>query len=158
MQLHLHCTCTWLARALAHAHAHAQHYNIEQRSTCRIVAKGNMPPRVQSTCTTNNPRWWTPCTIHQTPARPNNRRCDERPVREHHEKQRTWMGPGELQNCRTCSPAARAIESHRTCISGNISGNNVRVHRQLGLVIWAITSRNDERDLPRRHLFVLRLQ
>ena len=39
-----------------------------------------------------------------------------------------------------------------------ISWDNVRDHQQLGLVIWAITSRDDKRDLSRRHLFVLRLQ
>ena len=47
MHLHMHCTCTWHACALAHAHAHAQQYNIQQRCTGKIVAKGNMPPRIQ---------------------------------------------------------------------------------------------------------------
>ena len=98
------------------------------RALAIIVAKGKMPPWIKSTCTTNNLRWWTPSTVHQVPAYPNNCRCNELPVREHHEKQQTWMGAGDLKNQRTWSPAARDLESHRTCTCGR-------------------TLRDDERDL-----------
>ena len=128
MQVHLHM----------HMHMHSN-TTYSNRALAKIVAKGNMRPRIQSTCTTNNLRWWTPSTVHQAPACPNNRRCDKRPVREHHEKQQTWVGPGDLESRRKWSPAAWVLESHRTCMCGNIS-------------------RDDERDPPRRHLYVLRLQ